>query len=130
MLRTKLLQSLRLAALALAVSSMFGSLAWGHDDDDAYYRHDEAREHGYQNGYRDGLSHGRYDRMQGYRYNIKSEQWEDADGGYQHWIGSRGHYKSAYREGYERGYSQGFNSYRYRGERDNYRRGYDRDDWR
>jgi hypothetical protein len=42
------------------------------------------RQHGYQNGYRDGINHGRYDRMQGYRYNYKGDQWEDADGGYQH----------------------------------------------
>jgi hypothetical protein len=117
------------------VSSMFASLAWAHDDDDAYYyRHDEAREHGYQNGYRDGLNHGRYDRMRGYRYNVKSDQWEDADGGYEHWMGSRGRYKNAYREGYARGYGQGFNSYRYYrdwdGDRDDYYRGHDRDDWR
>src|ERR1700724_2800335 len=68
-------------------------MAWAHDGDDYSYRHDEAREHGYQNGYRDGIDHGRYDRMQGYRNNYKSDQWEDADGGYQQWMGSRGRYK-------------------------------------
>ena len=81
MFRTRLLQVFSLAALAAVVSLAFGSVAWAHDDDDSYYRHHEAREHGYQNGYRNGINHGRYDRMQGYRYNYKSDQWEDADGG-------------------------------------------------
>lgn len=87
MFRTRMLRGFRLAALAAVVSLALGSMAWAHDDDDYYYRHDEAREHGYQNGYRDGINHGRYDRMQGYRYNYKSDQWEDADGGYQHGMG-------------------------------------------
>ena len=100
MFRTRMLQVFRLAALAAVLSLAFGSVAWAHDDDDSYYRHDEAREHGSQNGYRDGINHGRYDRMQGYRYNYRSDQWEDADGGYQHRMGSRGRYKNAYRDGY------------------------------
>lgn len=131
MLRRTWLRAMRLAALAAVVSLAFGSLAWAHDDDDYYQRQDEARERGYQNGYRDGISHGRYDRTQGYRYNFKSDQWEDADGGYQHWMGSRGRYKKAYREGYVNGYREGYNAYGYRYYRDHddYR-WHDRDDWR
>src|SRR5437899_8012735 len=117
------LHGVRLAALAATVSLAFGSLAWA-DDDDYYrrdsYRHDEAREHGYRNGYQDGVRHGQYDRMQGYRYNYKSDQWEDADGGYEHWMGSHGQYKKSYRSGYVNGYRQG---YGYRYDRDDYYRG-------
>ena len=134
MFRTRMLHGFRLAALAAAVSLAFGSMAWARDDDDYYYRHDEAREHGYQNGYRDGIDHGRYDRMQGYRYNYKSDQWEDADGGYQHWMGSRGRYKNAYRDGYVNGYRLGYGMYGsgrgWDGDRDDYYRRHDRDDWR
>jgi hypothetical protein len=72
--------------------------------------------------------------MQGYRYNCKSDQWEDADGGYQRWMGSRGHYKNAYRDGYVNGYRLGYGMYGYRrggdGDRDDYYRWHDRDDWR
>jgi hypothetical protein len=134
MFRTRMLHGFRLAALAAVVSLAFGSVAWAHDDDDYYYRHHEAREHGYQNGYRDGIDHGRYDRMQGYRYNYKSDQWEDADGGYQHWMGSRARYKNAYRDGYVNGYRQGYGVSGFRrggdGDRDDYYRWHDRDDWR
>src|SRR4030088_181844 len=120
MFQRRMLQGFRLAALAAAVSLAFVSMAWAHDDDGDYYRHDEAREHGYQNGYRDGIDHGRSDRMQGYRYNYKSDQWEDADGGYQHWMGSRGRYKNAYRDGYVNGYRLGYGTY-------GFRRGWDGD---
>jgi hypothetical protein len=101
------------------------------DDDDYRYRHDEAREHGYHNGYDDGVRHGRYDHGEGYRYNVHSQQFNDGRDGYQYWMGNFGHYKKAYRTGYEDGYRQGFNSYAYRrdrdGDRDDYRR---RDGWR
>lgn len=134
MFRMRMLQGVRLAALAAVVSLGFGTMALGQDADDYYYRHDEAREHGYQNGYRDGVNRGRYDRMQNYRYNYKSDLWEDADGGYQHWMGSRGRYKSAYRDGYVQGYQRGYGSYAYRrggdGDRDDYYRWHQQDGWR
>jgi hypothetical protein len=138
--RAAIAHGIRLAALVAAVSLAFGSLAWAHDDDDYYSRHDAARENGYQAGYRDGMSHGRYDRERGARYNFKSDRWEDADAGFQHWMGSRGRYKKAYRNGYVNGYNQGFSFYGnyWNGDRDNYRRRdyrddygwHDRDDWR
>lgn len=135
MFRTKvwkrvLLHGVRLAALSAVVSLAFGSVARA-DDDGHYYRQDEAREHGYRNGYQDGVQRGQYDRMQGYRYNYKSGLWEDA-GGYERWMGSRGSYKSAYRNGYENGYRQGYGFYGNRRgyhDRDDYR-WHDRDDWR
>ncbi len=129
--RRIMFRSLRIAALAAVITMGLASVAWAHGDDDYYYRHDETREHGYQNGFRDGVDHGRYDRTQKYRYNYKSDQWEDADRGYEHWMGSRGQYKRAYRDGYVRGYERGYNSYSWRndGDRDDYRR-HDRDDWR
>lgn len=132
MLRTKLLRAARLAALAAVATLTFGSLAWAHNDN--YYRRDQARDRGYQYGYRDGVREGRYDRMQGYRYNYKSQQWDDGDGGYEHWMGSHGQYKKAYRSAYARGYREGYGGYRNRRDRDRYRydydRRYDRDGWR
>jgi hypothetical protein len=126
MLRRTLLRALRLAALAAVVSLGLGSLAWGQYDGDYYYRHDEAREHGYRNGYRDGLRTGQYDAERGRRFKFKTDDWEDARG-FQRWMGDHGQYKRAYREGYENGYRRG---YGYNGDRDDYYRWHDRDDWR
>jgi hypothetical protein len=101
-----MLRTLRLAALATMVSLAFGSLARGYDD---YHRRGEAREQGYQNGYRDGARAGHSDRERGRRFNLKNDQWEDAHG-YEHWMGDHGQYKRAYRDGYAEGYRRGFDS--------------------
>jgi hypothetical protein len=49
-------------------------------------------------------------------------------------MGSRGRYKSAYRDGYVQGYQRGYGPYGYRrgwdGDRDDYYRWHDQDDWR
>ncbi len=124
MLRQRTLTWIRMAVLAAAASLLFGSVAWGqsygrYDDDDSYSRHDEVREHGYKNGYRDGLRAGQYDADRGRRFKFKNDDWEDSRG-YEHWMGNRGQYKHAYRQGYERGYREAYNNFRYR----------DRDDWR
>jgi len=122
-------KSIHVAVLAAAVAIPFGSVAWGQPagqyDSDDYYRHDEAREHGYKNGYRDGLNAGQYDRDRGRRFKFKNDDWEDSRG-FEHWMGSKGHYKQAYRDGYERGYRR---AYGYDRDRGDYRY-HDRDDWR
>ncbi len=127
MVRKRMWRWLRVAALAATLSLVFGSVAWGQSwgayDDDDYYRHDEAREHGYKNGFRDGLRAGQYDADRGRHFNFKNDDWEDSRG-FGHWMGSKGNYKSAYRVGYEQGYRRG---YGYGYDYDRYR---DRDDWR
>ena len=124
MLGRTLLKGLRLAVLAATVALAFSSLSWAYDDD-YYYRHDDAREQGYRNGYRDGVSAGQSDYGRGRRFKFKNDDWEDAHG-YQRWMGDHGQYKHAYREGYENGYRRGYGYY---GDR-NYYRWHDRDDWR
>ena len=68
MSRSKRWQWVRLSVLAAVFSLTMGSLAWGYDGDDRYYRRDEAREHGFQNGYRDGSTAGRSDSERGRRF--------------------------------------------------------------
>lgn len=123
MMRFRILQCMRLAAVAAALSLALGSLAWGDD-----YRNHEAREQGYRNGVQDGARAGQYDRERGYRFRFKNDQWEDAPG-YEHWMGSHGQYKSAYRHGYEDGYRRSYASYGYRRDRDHDDRWHDRNDW-
>lgn len=124
---------MRVVALAGTISVVGGSLAWGQNwgqnYDDYNYRHDEAREHGFRNGYQDGQRQGQFDSDRGRRFKFKNDDWEDSRG-FEHWMGSKGHYKQAYRDGYERGYRRAYGYYndRYR-DRDDYRR-HDRDDWR
>jgi len=133
MFHNKIWRSVRVAALAAATITVgAGSLAWAQDRNDYYYSyrgHDEAREHGYQNGYRDGLNKGQYDVQRGHRFKFNNDDWEDSRG-FEHWMGSKGQYKQAYRDGYEQGYRRGFGNYgdRYR-DRDDYRH-HDRADWR
>ena len=127
----KIWRWVRVVTLAAMTCLTIGSVAWGQDygrysDDDYYNRHDEAREQGYRNGYRDGLSKGQYDFERGRRFNFKNDDWEDSRG-YEHWMGNKGHYKQAYREGYERAYRRAF-GYDGREYRDDRQR--DRDDWR
>ena len=129
MVRNQLWQWVRMATLAAAVCTAFGAVARAQDADDYSYRHDEAREHGYRNGYRDGSTAGQYDAGRGRRFNFKNDDWEDSRG-YEHWMGSKVRYKDAYRHGYEEGYRRAYgNGYRRDRDRDDYR-GRDRDDWR
>jgi hypothetical protein len=132
-MRHRVLNWVRMAILGAVVSMTLGSMAraqsWGrYDEDDSYYRHDQAREHGFQNGYRDGFRAGQYDSARGRRFKFKNDDWEDAHG-FERWMGNHGHYKQAYREGYEQGYGRGYGYFdgRYR-DRDDDRWRYR--DWR
>ncbi|HYM76447.1 MAG TPA: hypothetical protein VE377_10765 [Candidatus Dormibacteraeota bacterium] len=134
MMRNQIWRWARTSLLAATVSLAFASVAWGqswqrYDDDDRYYRHDQAREHGYNNGYRDGLRAGQSDADRGRRFKFKTDDWEDAHG-FERWMGDHGQYKRAYRDGYERGYRKGYGPYGrdYRDRDDS--RWRDRDDWR
>jgi nitrogen fixation-related uncharacterized protein len=91
MLRQKTLSWIRTIALAALGSLALGSMAWGqawgqYDDDDYYYRHDEAREHGFSNGYRDGVRAGQYDSERSRRFNFKNDDWEDSRGPNTGWV--------------------------------------------
>ena len=134
-MRNTIWRWIKIAALATALATALGSIAWGqsygYDNDDRYNRHDEAREQGYRNGYRDGQRQGQFDGDRGRRFKFKNDDWEDSRG-FERWMGNKGQYKGAYRDGYERAYRQAYGSYDRRGydrNRDDYRR-YDRDNWR
>jgi hypothetical protein len=99
------------ALLSLGLALVLSTPALAHDPDD--YRGD-SRQIGYQNGYRDGFQHGRYDLSQRAGYNFRSEDYERGDTGYDSSMGSRGQFKQGYRDGYRAGYDDGFYSRRAR----------------
>src|SRR5579859_7100057 len=112
--RTMGLRMVRVAVLAAGAAIALGSVAWGqpagqYRDNDGYYgQRDEAREHGFKNGYQDCLRTGQRDAERGRRFKFKNDDWEDSRG-YEHWMGNKGEYKHEYREGYERGYREAYN---------------------
>ena len=69
----------------------------------------EARDYGYENGYPDGYRHGRNDRDRRARFEMRSEDYKDADRGYDKYMGDKDKYKQGYREGYPVGYDDGYN---------------------
>ena len=126
MSHSKVWSWIRMAALAATIAIPLAGLSWSQDRDDYYnsYR-DQASEQGYKRGYDDGVRKGQFDRERGRRFNFKNDDWEDSRG-YEHWMGSKGHYKQAYRNGYEQGYRRAYDGDRR--DRDRYRS--DHDDWR
>jgi hypothetical protein len=75
------------------------------------YSRDEVRRIAYQNGYLDGLHHGRDDRDHHRSYNYEhAGDYREATRGYIAEYGDRDFYRRAYREGYQRGYSDGYRS--------------------
>lgn len=106
-MRKTMLSALLSVGLALVLSAP----ALAHDPDDNYR---DARQIGYQYGYRDGFQHGRYDRVQQSSYDMRSEAFERADNGYDQSMGSFYLFQQGYRNGYQSGYDDGFYSRRAR----------------
>jgi hypothetical protein len=102
-------RGVKLAVLLTMLSLFAASVPIVHADD--YYRGGADR-YAFDNGYRDGLRHGRFDRNEHHRYNIHSQQYNDASQGYDRSMGPFKYYKQAYRGGYARGYEEGYNSFR------------------
>jgi hypothetical protein len=62
-----------------------------------------------QNGYRDGFSHGRADRVRHRGFSFAdSMQYRTALSGYRWGFGDRDFYRQVYREAYRRGYQEAF----------------------
>src|ERR1700681_3142344 len=70
----------------------------------------KAREHGFQHGYRDGFRQGRADLKANVRYNVESQDFRNADLGYEEYMGNREDFQEGYRDGYKAGYDDGYYS--------------------
>jgi hypothetical protein len=100
------IRHLKYAATTILALLMLASVAAAQSD---YGGSRKAREHGYQHGYRDGLRQGRADLKANVKYNMDSQDYRNADLGYEEYMGSREDFQQGYREGYQAGYDDGYN---------------------
>jgi hypothetical protein len=110
------------AALVLGVGVVVPACAaerypyrYGSYDDSDYNDRQNIERLAFQNGYDEGLEHGRRDLREGRQYSIaRHDEFRDGDEGYRRSYGDRELYRRLFRQGFERGYA------------DAYRRGPDR----
>jgi hypothetical protein len=121
-------QPLRMTALAVSLLLAMGTFALAQDWDDYHYRGDvaQARQYGYENGFRDGEKRGRHEGRENDPYDYHTPDWRQAAHGYKNWMGPLNVFQNGYQQGYADGFRSGFNSerpgWRGDGDRDDYRR--------
>ena len=107
--------TLTTAGLAIAAVMTLGASARVHaaegqtrDDRARQYGGSlDARQHGYEHGYREGGDQGRQDRERQMSYNLRdSDYWGQR--GYERAFGDRDEYLDGYRQGYQAGYDEAF----------------------
>lgn len=94
--------------LSLGLALVLSAPALAHDPDDYQGNSRDARQNGYQYGYRDGYQHGRVDRSRRESYDYRNDDYQRGDRGYDRSMGSRGQFKQGYRDGYKTGYDDGY----------------------
>jgi hypothetical protein len=75
---------------------------------DRYSGSVDAKERGYQHGYRDGLRQGRADLSRNATHSFDSEDYRRADQGYDRRMGERDDFQQGYRSGYKDAYDDGY----------------------
>ena len=100
-----MIRRIQVAGLVTALALTLAGLAQAHEHGDR----DDIQHYAYQRGYRDGFNHGQMDRSQGRNYNLRSDDYEDADRGYRDDMGNREEYRETYRQGYQTGYDDAYN---------------------
>jgi hypothetical protein len=110
----------RLAPICLIAAGLLTTVACGPTYRDYRYSHRyDISRRAYDNGFREGLRHGRDDARDGRRFDYRHEEdYRRADDGYHRGDGDRDDYQRAYRQGFAAGYTEGYN------------RGRGRDGWR
>ncbi len=118
---------MRVAALAVSLVLALGTFALAQDWDDYGHRGDvaQARQYGYDNGFRDGEKRGRHEGRENDPYDYHTPDWRQATHGYKSWMGPLNVFQNGYQQGYADGFRSGFNS-----ERPGWRGDGDRDDYR
>ena len=109
-----MLRTMRMTAFALAMTLLLSGFALAYDDNDRYFygagSGSQARQYGYQNGYRDGVNRGRHEGREHDRYDGREVDWRQSTRGYQSWMGPVNLYRSAYQDGYRNGFQEAYRS--------------------
>ena len=96
---------MKAAALLTAMTLVLSGLALSQDydnDDGGYYQQGnatQARQYGYQNGYREGLSKGRHEGEENDPYDYHEPNWRETTRGYERWMGPAQAFQNGYRDG-------------------------------
>src|ERR1700756_5186517 len=101
---------MRMAALAVSMVLALGTLAAAQDWDD-YNRGGgfaQARQYGYDNGFRDGEKRGRHEGRENDPYDYHTPDWRQATRGYKGWMGPVNAFQNGYQQGYADGFRNGF----------------------
>lgn len=94
--------------LVFALSGL--ALALDNNDRDRYHGGSlDARQHGYEHGYRDGAHRGFEDRDRNAGYDYQNDDYKNADRGYDKYMGDKDDYKKGYQRGYKEGYDDSYN---------------------
>src|ERR1700736_7046370 len=67
-----------------------------------------AKDHGYQHVYRDGLRQGRDDASRHEEHDFNTRDYKRADQGYERYMGEHDDFQHGYRDGYKAGYDDGY----------------------
>ena len=121
-------RQIRVVALAVSFVLALGTVAVAQDND-AYGRgaSAQARQYGYDSGFRDGQRRGQHEGRENDPYDYHTPDWRQATHGYKNWMGPVNAFQNGYQQGYAEGFQVGFNNerpaYRGDGDRDDHYRG-------
>lgn len=114
-------------AVALGLSALAAARPFDDDDLGGYGQRGnsgQARQYGYNSGYRDGVSQGRHEGSENDPYDYRTPDWREASRGYQGWMGSRGEFASGYQQGYRAGFETGYRNVNRDGDEEGGQAGY------
>jgi hypothetical protein len=120
-------RQIRTAALAISFVLALGTIGFAQDWDDYYHRggSSQARQYGYESGFRDGQKRGQHEGRENDPYDYHTPDWRQATHGYKGWMGPVNAFQNGYQQGYADGFRNGFIA-----ERPGWDRDGDRDDYR
>jgi hypothetical protein len=106
-------RQLRTVAMAVSLFVALGTFTVAQDYDD-YNRGggNQARQYGYDNGFRDGQRRGQHEGRENDPYDYHTPDWRQATHGYKNWMGPIAAFQNGYQQGYVEGFRSGFNSER------------------
>ncbi len=99
------------AALAFGISGALASAQRRNGSDRDQYYSSDARQHGYEHGYRDGADRGRQDRERGLARTMNANDYLEGSREYDPSFGDKREFMQGYQEGFQSGYDDGYNFY-------------------